>query len=539
MPRLRAFQRADVEQLKAAGLTGLVASAPGTGKTAIAIRSLVETCEHSMPAAIICPASVTRNWEREFNIWGPGIHVILVDNTTDRLPRRASYANTVFIVNWALLDARWADLKHVGMKTVVADEAHYAKNPDALRSQALLELTRQAQSVMLLTGTPIVNTQAELRVLKELLKTDNPLMIRRMLEDVAPEIPAKTRNYVPITLRPKNKVNYDKADQDFAEWLRIEKARLLGEGMADYEVERALAAEAFVKIGYLRRLVGEYKVHAAVDWIARAVRIGEPVVVFLEHQNVLNRITKALRRQRIRFGVVEGATSPVDRQAVVDDFQKNKFPVFIGTRAAKEGITLTAARHLLFVERFFTAADEDQAEDRIRRIGQAQETKMWYLHATGTVDDRLDAIVQAKRSIVRSAIGANDPDETPMANVERLLRTWGEVVSPSCGPPVALGLGEPLPSLPSHKDTHAVVFSGTRWDPRGGARWCKMHGYKPYKHVVAGDEKFKLLVQPTSMFKPHSFHVVPVSKEIKLVCGQRLGRANTTLQKRTLRKANG
>lgn len=532
MPRLRAFQREDVNSIKAARLRALLASAPGTGKTPIAVRALAETHKRSLPAAVICPASVTLNWKREIKKWAPGIRVVLVETSDSKLPRPSG--PTIYVMSWALLDARWADLIHVGIRTIVADEAHYAKNPDALRSQALYQVTRSAKGVLLLTGTPIVNTRDELRVLNNLLGED-PLMIRRLIEDVAPDIPEKKRSYLHVRLREKDQKEYDKADEDFEAWLRREKEKLLGEGMAEYEVERVLAAEALAKIGYLRRLSGVCKVPAAADWISRAVRIGEPVVVFVEHQDVLRKLTKSLKRQRIRHCVVEGSTSSKKRQEMIDAFQRNEYPVFIGTKAAKEGITLTAARHLLFVERFFTSADEEQAEDRIRRIGQSHQTTIWYLHAMGTVDDRLDAIVQSKRRVIRTAIGAADIAETPTGNVESLIRSWGKHTA-ATHEALPLGLGKSLPPLPSPKLTHGVVFYGDRWKGKSAAAWCRMHGYRPTKKVdLTG--RFKLVQHPIEVFRKNQFDVVKVCKDIRIITGTRLSRANERRVRMSLKAA--
>jgi SNF2 family DNA or RNA helicase len=532
MPRLRPFQREDVERIKEARLRALVASAPGTGKTPIAVRALAETHRRSLPAAVICPASVTVNWRREIKKWAPGIRVVLVETSDSKMPRPA--VPTIYVMSWALLDARWTDLIHLGVRTVVADEAHYAKNPDALRSQALYQVTRSSRGVLLLTGTPIVNTRDELRVLNNLLG-EEPLMIRRLIEDVAPDIPEKKRSYLHVRLREKHQKEYDKADEDFENWLRKEKEKLLGEGMAEYEVERALAAEALAKIGYLRRLSGVYKVPAAVDWISRAVRIGEPVVVFVEHQDVLRKLSKALKKQRIRHAVIEGSTSSKKRQEMIDAFQRNEYPVFIGTKAAKEGITLTAARHLLFIERFFTSADEEQAEDRIRRIGQTHRTTIWYLHAMGTVDDRLDAIVQSKRRVIRTAIGAADVLETPTGNVEALIHSWGKHTAVD-RQPLPLGLGEPLPPLPSPKITHGIVFYGSRWKGKSAAAWCRMHGYQPTKKVPLLD-RFKLVQHPVEVFRKNQFDVVKVCKDIRIITGTRLSRANERRVRMSLRAA--
>lgn len=536
MPKLRDFQREDVEFIKQHGLRVLIASAPGTGKTPVAIRSVAETYKYSLPALVVCPATVNRNWIREIRRWAPGMKTHLIENSDDPIPRPRG--PMMYVISWSLLDARWADLLVIGIRTVIADEAHYAKNPDTQRAQALMQVADKAAGVMLLTGTPIVNTQAELAVLNSILGEDPP-MIRRLLEDVAPDIPEKKRSYIHIALRPADRLEYDKADADFETWLRKEKEKLLGEGMAEYEVERALAAEALAKIGYLRRLAGVHKVPAACDWIARAVRIGEPVVVFVEHQNVLRKLVKGLRKQRIRHGVIDGSTSSKRRQELVDEFQRHEFPVFIGTKAAKEGITLTAARHLLFLERFFTAADEEQAEDRIRRIGQAYKTTIWFLHAQDTIDERVDTIVRMKRQVVRTAIGGADIEETPNGNVQQLLATWSEYAVPEelqDRQILPLGLGEPLPPLPRPKIVHAVVFYSRRWTPAGAAAWCKMNGYEPQRRSDLKD-RFKIILNPTHVFVPNKFSVLSVSRDIRVIVGTRLSAANERRVRKSLKFA--
>ena len=508
MPHLRPLHRVDVNFVKRHKLRVLIASAPGTGKTPIAIRALAETAGHTLPALVISPASVLQNWAREFRIWAPGVTVKLIEDGTSRILGKQDPA-TVYIMSWALLTTRKAEFARMGLRTIIADEAHYAKNPDTQRSSALYSLCQQTRHVLLLTGTPIVNNEEELKVLESILGTKNPPMIRRLIEDVAPDIPEKKRAYACIELPEEDRKEYDRADKDFAEWLYAEKARLSKDGYAEEEVERALAAEALAKVGYLRRLAGEAKVLAAVDWISRAVRVGEPVVVFLEHQAVLKKLVKGLRGNRVRCGVLDGNTPVRDRQDIVDRFQRHEFPVFIGTRAAKEGITLTAARNLLFIERFFTSADEEQAEDRIRRIGQTKRTRIWYLHAVDTIDDRIDFIVRTKRRVIRKAIGVEDIGESSETNIAAILGSWGRAVF-SKEKHKILKLGETeLPRLPSPRETHAVVFSG-RTSFRAAKRWCKMHGYRSGR-VIPLTGRFKLVIHPPQVFRKGTFSVVAVS----------------------------
>jgi SNF2 family DNA or RNA helicase len=423
------------------------------------------------------------------------------------------------------------ELLGMDFHAIIGDEVHLIKNPDAIRSQAFYQLSRRkGMGILLLSGTPLVNRPEELAVLQALFEK-TPLMIRRLLEDVAPEVPKKKRSYLYIRLRDRAQAEYDRAVDDFERWLRKKKEELLGEGMADAAVERALAAEAFTKFGYLRRLLAESKVPAAVDWVSRAVRVGEPVVVFLEHGETLARLSEGLREQRIRHEIIEGSTPIKKRQRYVTEFQKNKFPVIICTSAGAEGITLHAARHLLLLERALTSASEDQREDRIRRIGQRFPTTIWLLHATGTLDDRLDTIIKTKRVIIRDAIGSEDTAESETATVESLVRDWGKLVDTKARKITELGRTDPLPPLPGPGGTHAIIFSGIRWKKGSAVRWCRMNGYMPISSMDM-DTRFKLVINPADLYKPNQFTSFKVCSDVKLLVGKRLSAANEALVKR-------
>jgi SNF2 family DNA or RNA helicase len=532
MPKLSKTQYEDVEKILQHGLRIFVANAPGTGKTPTTIVSLSTAYKHRTPALVIAPASVTRNWERELHRWAPGLRTVLLESSTD-IPNFG--VGDVAIISWQLLDPRLSALGKVNWKCLIADEAHFAKNPDANRSMALQALCKPDMGLMLLTGTPIVNNTDEMSQLESLYGGQKPPMIRRLLSEVAPEIPQKKRSYVYIKLKPQYQREYDAAQLDFESWLRDRKTNLEGEGFSETEIERKLAAEALVKIGYLRRILGEGKVFAAADFAARAVRMGEPLVIFCEHQATVHGIIKALRGQRVRCALVDGSLTSKARQRAIDDFQNFNVPVIICTKAGKEGITLHAARHLLFVERFYTSADEDQAEDRIRRIGQKFKTTIWLLHVPNTVDDRVDTIVRNKRSLIEQSIGGETIAETEIDNVEAMLKSWAQRSNiPEGSALTDLGAGPALPPLPSPKDTYAVVFTSERWTPSGASLWCRMNGYNVERAEVipAG---LKMRVHPAEVFKPKQFKTFRVAQDIRVIEGVRLNKAAEKEVRRRLR----
>ena len=329
---------------------------------------------------------------------------------------------------------------------------------------------------------------------------------------------------LPVYLRPRHAQQYRRAVEEFDEWLKEELAKRMEEGEAERQAQRSLAAEALIKIGYLRRLVGVGKTYAAVDWISRAVRVGEPVVVFCEHGEVINRIQKMLKRQNISQVTVRGSTPKKQRQKSVDKFQKGEVAVFIGTKAAHTGITLTRARHLCFVERFWTSADEEQAEDRIRRISQKYPTKIWFLHATGTVDDRISEIIERKRRIIANTIGSEVVEDRAESTVLELIADWSKQVGGETykGDPM-LGVVKSLPPLPKAKTVQAIIFKGKRWNEASSRAWCRMNKY-PIIRLSKTSKGYEAILRKSTAFRANSLRVQTVSPQIKILVGERLRR---------------
>ena len=521
-PTLRPFQAEDVAFIKQHDYRVLVANSPGTGKSPTALGCVSGDRAKLTPTLIICPASVVTNWCREARKWVKGAVIHAIADMSTPMPRRKV---DIFVTSWSLLPMRYLEILAIRPKFLIVDECHYAKSgDDTRRGQALSIIAKRTPHMIMLSGTPLVNKAVELETIKGLFGQEQEVpMIRRLLEDVLPEIPPKTRSRLTVGLRPKDEAEYRKAEKDFAAWLEEELERRMKAGEARTTAERALAAEALVKTGYLRRLLGLAKVPAAVDWIGRAVRIGEPVIVFCEHQEVVTRLQTLLTKQRIRHVTIDGGTGRKQRQVAIDAFQAGLVPVVIGTKAAKEGITLTRARNLLFVERYFTSADEEQAEDRCRRFGQKYPTTIWFLHAENTLDERLSEIIDIKRKLVNETIGSADIAESDEEAVIDLISAWHDNAAKPLQPTsqaTDLGLGKPLPPLPSPNECFQLTFRPPRWTKAAARAWAAMHGFR-MTNILTVDGNVRVSVHPLERFVPGRFQNVAISADITATVGLR------------------
>lgn len=420
----------------------LIADDQGLGKTCEAVLRIL--LGRHFPAVVICTASSLHDWHREFTTWAPGLPVTLLDRTSREIPRGF---RGVVVTTWTLLSTHLEALRRLHPRIVVGDEAQYVTNDATARAKAFLSVQQGVPHLLLLTGTPVRNLATELWFLlhmldpaawhdpslfdgvttdlidnghdSRLLQKTRCYMLRRHKGQAIPELPDKHVHMQVVRLSPKMRALYDRALKEFDVWLneeltrkaRTEAARLGvhldGGAMAfdvERRVERAMRNRWLTRLGYLRALVGRLKVPAALTWILERHAQGEPVVVFATFAETLNLLAAGLRIQNVAFDVIDGSTPKARRRDIVKRFQAGGVPVLLASAAAREGVTLTAARHLLQVERWWTAAAEAQGFDRVHRITQSRQVEITQLVAEDTVDDRMDEVVALKRKIIERVV---------------------------------------------------------------------------------------------------------------------------------------
>jgi superfamily II DNA or RNA helicase len=434
---LRPFQRAGVAYVLRARRTFL-ADEQGLGKTVQALAALEE--DGAYPAVVVCPASLKLNWQREAERWLPHRSVAVVSGTGTVAP-----AADVTVLNYEIVHAHRGRLALRRPKALVLDESHYVKNPRAKRTVAVRRLAESLAEDALclaLTGTPVMNHPdeliAQLRILGRLSQFGSgarfarrfqgagaeerihwhlrrTCFVRRAKADVLPQLPAKRHVAVPVGL--DNEREYRQAEDDVIAWLREQPLDLRE---LEAKVAAAKRAERLAQLNALRRLAARGKCGAALAWIEDFLASDEPLVVFAGHREVqellMTRFPDALH--------LLGRDSIRAREDAVRAFQAGEAQLLVGaTRVAGQGITLTRASNVAFLDLEWTPALHDQAEDRCHRIGQRDAVTAWYLLAAKTIDETMLELIESKRRVVGAVTDGRRDDETAMVEgVVRALR---------------------------------------------------------------------------------------------------------------------
>lgn len=414
---LMPFQRAGVAFLNKVGGRALVGDEMGLGKTIQAVVYAM-TAKGNRPVVVVVPAIVATNWEREIEKWG-GQNVCRIKNGKTGIRDGVEW----IVITYTMLGRRLAEIKGLEPSIVILDECHYAKNPKAQRTKAVMEICAGDRKVIGLSGTPILSRPVEfftmLKILrpeeyknwfwytkrycnghrtrwgykydgasniKELAGRIRDVMVRRTKDQVLTELPAKVR--------------------------MVEGVKVSRDAKKSYHMAMEGAEMALEAITAARYECGKAKIDSAVEWAMEYVSQDLPLVIFAHHREVIGGIVGKLRDKGVRVGMIDGSISHDQRGQTIDDFQDGRLDIIVlSIKAGGVGITLTRASHVLMVERAWVPADEMQAEDRCHRIGQRDTVTVRYLMANLDIDQEMEDLLSSKRAVVDAVLDGGEYQE--------------------------------------------------------------------------------------------------------------------------------
>ena len=464
------FQRAGISFLDNRDGCGIIGDDMGLGKTLQAIGYL-QLHPELRPAVIVCPANVKGHWVQKVTEWMDNPTVYLLSGYADPeggVEQISKYKivcgnpkNRIIICNYDILANRTAKIEENGktkkveivgtgwshwlkkskFQIIIGDEGHYIKNKKSGRSTAYISLAKKTKKRIFLSGTPIEKRANEFFNMLNLVAQDlfpshweyameytdahhngygwsfsgaknreklfglinNRVMIRRMKTDVIKDLPKKIKSVMPMEI--DNRAEYNFAESNFIRWIK--------DNFGLEAANKATKAEALVQFEKLKQLALKGKLDSCISWVHDVLESGEKLVVFCHHKEVVDRLMQEFGTIAVK---IDGGTDPKDRLPIVERFNSNEsIRLFIGTLAAREGISLKGASHLAFLELYWSPGKHDQAEDRIIGIGRGKEgatsVNIYYLLAENTVEIDIAKIIDKERKNVTKILDGKEVDE--------------------------------------------------------------------------------------------------------------------------------
>lgn len=430
--------------LREQGLSGLLADDMGLGKTLQAL------CAVEGRTLVVAPASVIHTWRAQAERFRPALKVSVYHGPSRSLESDADLTITTYAV--ARLDVE--KLQEVTWNTLVLDEAQTIRNPDSLVACAIRSI--KSDFTISLSGTPIENSLQDLwshfavllpgylgsrsefsEIAKriesgdttEALRVRNrvrPFILRRFKRDVAKELPPKTEVTLYADLSPHERTAYEA----ILGATRSELLEKLGDKVDIFSLLEALlrlrqaCCHLALVPGYSAQ--SSSKLDILLESLEASIQQGHRALIFSQWTSLLDLVEPKLTARGVSFSRIDGSTT--NRQEITDAFQRSDGPsvMLLSLKAGGLGLTLTAADHVYILDPWWNPAVEDQAADRVYRIGQENPVLVHRLVARDTIEERVLDLQRAKRQVAEAIVGDEGSRAAPVSKEELL-----KLLSPS------------------------------------------------------------------------------------------------------------
>ena len=455
------------------GLGGCLADDMGLGKTVqtLALIQQERVKGEKRPVLLICPTSVLNNWRKEAGQFTPDLNV-LVHHGTNRSKKKAfrneAEASALVITSYGLLQRDLDFLKEVGWAGVVLDEAQNIKNPETRQSKAVRQL--ESDYRFALTGTPVENHVGDLWALMDFLNPGllggqsefknnfyrpiqvfqnqeaaarlrtltGPFILRRLKTDktIISDLPDKMemKEYCTLTREQASlyKAVVDDTQKQIREAEGIQRKGLVLAALMKLKQVCNHPAQFAADNSSLKGRSG--KLERLEEMLAETIELGERFLVFTQFAEM----GKMLRQHLQDFlgrevFLLHGGVARKKRDEMVERFQngQNAPPVFIlSLKAGGTGLNLTRANHVVHYDRWWNPAVENQATDRAFRIGQKKNVMVHKFIVAGTLEERIDEMIESKIGIAGQVVGTGEKWLSELSNEELgdLIRLGAEAV---------------------------------------------------------------------------------------------------------------
>ncbi len=435
-----------------------------TPQTLALVMSKWEDSKSSKPSLLICPTSLIGNWDREVLKFVPKLPIYIHHGsnrkTNDKFLQQCSEVGLV-ITSYALV---WRDkdlFEKIHFDGIILDEAQNIKNSEAKQTQAIYEL--KSNYKLALTGTPVENNIGDLwslmnflnpgylgtkesfrelffnpiqiekdpkssNSLKQLIK---PLILRRVKTDrsIISDLPKKIEMKTYCQLKQEQITLYETVVADANGLLdKVEGIKRRGIILATLVKLKQICNHPAIflndKINIQNR---SGKLTRLIEMLEEIYAVDERCLIFTQYTqmgDLLKNYIEEKYGKEVLF--LHGAVRKKQRDFMIDRFQneENGPNVFIlSLKAGGVGLNLTRANHVFHFDRWWNPAVENQATDRVFRIGQKKNVQVYKFICNGTIEERIDEMIESKKQIAKSVIGSGEKWLTELST-ESLKELW-------------------------------------------------------------------------------------------------------------------
>ncbi len=447
------------------GLGGCLADDMGLGKT---IQTLVliqrdweknTSKRNRRPVLLICPTSVVNNWVKEAARFTPNLPVMVhhgVGRKKQTAFKKEAAAHAMVISSYSLLHRDISFLREVKWAGVVLDEAQFIKNPETKQSRAARSINSDYR--IALTGTPVENNVGDLWSIMEFLnpgflgtqasfkrnffvpiqarrdpeatarlkKITGPFILRRLKTDksIISDLPEKMEMKVFCTLTKEQASLYAAVVEEMEKTLNsAEGIQRKGMILGTLSKLKQVCNHPAQFLGDNSAIAGRSgKLSRLTEMLEEINQIGEKALVFSQFAEmgfILKNYLQELLGEKVLF--LHGGVPKKKRDWMVERFQQKGDgpPVFVlSLRAGGTGLNLTSANHVFHFDRWWNPAVENQATDRTFRIGQTKNVQVHKFICAGTLEDKIDEMIERKKAIAEDVVGTGESWLTELSNEE-------------------------------------------------------------------------------------------------------------------------
>ena len=449
------------------GLSGLLCDDMGLGKTHQAMALLASAKNYKGEAKgkylVVCPTSVLYHWEELLRRYLPSMQAALFHGPFRKLPK--SY--DLLLTSYGIVRSERELLSSMRFDIVIFDELQAAKNPKSQTHRVLKTL--DANMRVGLTGTPIENRLMELKALFDIViptylpaeshfrqlfvnpieknqdqekigllrKLIRPFILRRKKKEVLFELPEKSEEIAYCPLSEEQRLLYEEVVTGHKEGL-LNKLKNREEPVPYLHIFSLLSTLKQIcdhPALYHQRLE-EASRHRSGKWelyselLQESLDSGQKLVVFSQYLGMLDIIEADLREKKIAYAAIRGSTR--DRKTPLERFRDDpSCAVFVASlKAAGVGIDLTAASVVIHYDRWWNPAKENQATDRVHRIGQSRGVQVFKMVTKGSIEEHIHSLIEKKKGLAEQAIAYDDQDQIKTLDREELIELLGHLELP-------------------------------------------------------------------------------------------------------------